>query len=90
MTIKEFNTIRSAAYNAANEIPEIKRALDVAGVAYVYDARQGDHHELLVFTAKTQCNDNTLAEHGFTAAAEVSLILVAHRQTKSVKFRGEA
>jgi hypothetical protein len=90
MTIKEFNTIRSAAYAAANEIPEIKHALDVAGVAYVFDIQEGNHRELLVLTARTQLNDNTLAAHGFTADAAVHTLLKAQRQTKSIKFRGEA
>lgn len=90
MTTKELNTIRAAAYAAANEVPEIRHALDVAGVAYVYDVQEGNHRELLVLTARNQLNDNTLSEHGFTTAAKVSLILVAQRRTKSVKFRGEA
>lgn len=90
MTIKEFNTIRAAAYAAANEVPEIRHALDVAGVAYVYDVQEGDHRELLVLTARTQLNDNTLAAHGFSADAAVHTLLKAQRQTKSVKFRGEA
>ena len=90
MTVKELNTIRAAAYAAANEIPEIRNALDVAGVAYVYDVREGDRRELLVLTARTQLNNNTLADHGFTADAAVHTLLKAQRQTRSIKFRGEA
>lgn len=89
MTVKELNTIRAAAYAAANEVPEIRHALDVAGVAYVFDVQEGDHHELLVLTARTQLNDNTLAAHGFTADAAVHTLLKAQRQTKSIKFGWE-
>lgn len=87
MTIKEYNKFRSAVYAVGLEIPEVREAIDVAGIAYLYEVEElPDKHGVLVLTAKTQLNDNTLAASGFSPNADVRLRAVFNRQTKCVTF----
>lgn len=88
MTIKEFNALRGEIYRAGLDNAEIRAALDVAGVAYIYDLTElPDKHAVIILTAKSQLNNNTLQGLGFdpdkTAA---KLLLTYHRQAKTVTF----
>lgn len=79
--------MRSRIFNAAMENGEIAEAVKTSGVAYVYDIFElPDKHAVLVLTAETQMNDNTLKESGFSPAAHIRRVLVVHGQRKTVDF----
>ena len=57
MTIKELNKIRGDIFSAGLENAEIKKALDVAGIAYLYELTElPDKHASIVLTARAQMN----------------------------------
>lgn len=87
MTVKEYNKIRRAMFDAAKEIPEVAEALKF-GNAFIYDVAQlPDKHEIIVLNNKTQMHDNTLREHGFDpAACTVALKMRLNRATKCAEF----
>lgn len=84
MTVKEYNKIRCAVYEAAMKIPEIEEAVRICGIARIVEVKQlPDKHGVLVLTEKTQLNDNTLRAEGFDPEkAETHTRVVLHRQTK--------
>ena len=84
MTIKDYNKIRSAVYEAAMEIPDVQEAIRVAGIARIIEVHQPpDKHGMLVLTSSTQLNDNTLRQHGFDPdGVDVRTRFVLHQQTK--------
>ena len=84
MTIKEYNKFRSAVYAAAMDIPEVAEAVRIAGIAQIVEVHQlPDKHGILVLTAKTQLNDNTLRAHGFDPEkVDVKTRVILHQQTK--------
>ena len=88
MTIKEYNKLRTAVFDAAMEIPDISDAVNSSGVALVYELRQlPDKHEVVVLTQRTQLNDNLLRSHGFSPAeTDVILKLKLNAQTKCADF----
>ena len=88
MTIKELNKIRGDIFSAGLENAEIKKALDVAGIAYLYELTElPDKHASIVLTARAQMNDNTLRERGFTPEnTKAKLLLTYHQQSKTVTF----
>lgn len=93
MKIKEYNSMKSRIYEIGMECTEVRNALQYNENVYVYDVSQLNppRHEVLVLTAKTQLNDNTLAAHGFAPeSTDANLILTFNRVTKTVKFRGES
>jgi len=90
MTVKEYNALRHSIFCAAMEAPEIEDAVNNSGVAYIYDVWQGENHTVLVLTAKTQLNSNTLIENGFDPElTDTRLVLKLNRQTKCVYFGNE-
>ena len=88
MTTKEYNALRHAIYEEGAAVPEIRAALDAAGIAYLYDVHcLPDKHAVLVLTDRHQLNDNTLTERGLDpATADVTRCLTYHRQTRCVTF----
>lgn len=84
MTIKEYNKFRSAVYASAMEIPDVQEAIRVAGIAQIVEVHQlPDKHGILVLTARTQINDNTLREHGFDPEkVDVKTRVILHQNTK--------
>lgn len=84
MTITNYNALRRRIFDAATQDPEIADAINVAGVAYVYELTQlPDRHAVVVLTAKTQLHDNLLREHGFEPdKATARLTLTLNRRTK--------
>lgn len=66
MTVKEFNTIKAAAFNACTNIPEIQEILSTGYAAHVWEVWEGQKHEYIVTSGLSQMNDNLLRKHGFT------------------------
>lgn len=86
MTIKEYNTIGRATYEAAVKIPEVEDVLRANGTARIYDISESQKHEVWTVAHKTQINSETLREHGFTNDATVTEIMFLNRQTKCAYF----
>ena len=88
MTLKAFNELRGRFYAAAMEDAEIREAVEVSGVAHVYELEQlPDKHAVIVLTARTQLNDNTIQEQGFDpAAVQVRYRFSVSRQRRTVLF----
>ena len=88
MTVKEYNKIRTAVFDAAMEIPDIRDAVKTEGVALVYELTQlPDKREIVVLTQRTQLNDSFVSAHGFSPAetrAVLKLKLTA--RTKCADF----
>ena len=84
MTKKELNAIRAAAYKVFFEQhPDI-----YPGTYYCYRIQEGRQVKLLLLTAKTQLNSNTLRENGFSDNAEARLIFTADCATKTLTPMG--
>ena len=90
MKIKEFNKIRNEIYAEGLKHPEIAEALYYGGVCYLYDVLDASrNHAVLVLTAKTQLNENTLRNAGLDPeTAMAKLVMTYHQQTKCVTFPG--
>ena len=90
MTVKEYNKIRAAVFQAALEnSAEVEEAIRVEGVAYIYDVQAlPDKHVVLVLTHQAQLNDNVLRKLGFDnpEAATARLVMTLNRQTKCATF----
>jgi len=88
MTVKAFNELRSQFYAAAMEDAEIREAVEVSGVAHVFELEQlPDRHAVLVLTARTQLNDSTIRAQGFDpAAVQVRHRFSVSRQRRTVLF----
>lgn len=84
MTKKEFNQLRAAMYSEAMKNAEIAEAVSTSGVCYIYEVEDSTgQHSMIVLSAKTQLNDNTLRAHGIAPeTAKVTLKLTLTRQTK--------
>ena len=88
MKIADFDKLRHAIFVEATQNEEVFEALRVNNIVYLYDVTDGkQQHGVLVLTAKTQLNDNTLAQNGFDAAtARAHLVLTLNRDTKCANF----
>ena len=88
MKIADYNKLRAAVFMEATKNPEIADALRCSETCYLYDVADGkQQHGILVLTAKTQLNDNTLAAEGFDpATARAERVLTLNRQTKCATF----
>ena len=82
MTVKEYNTIGRAAYEAAIKIPDVQEVLDHNSVAMIYDTREDQKHEIWTVAHSSQVNGETLREHGFTKNAQCVPVMWLNRQTK--------
>ena len=84
MKIADYNKLRAAIYADAVKDPEVADALLYNDRVYLYDVTDSkQQHGVLALTAKTQLNDNTLADRGFDAAtARTELIMTLDRKTK--------
>lgn len=88
MTIKEYNKLRTAVFDAAMSIPDVADAVKVSGTALIYDLFQlPDKHEVAVLTNHTQLNDNFFLAHGFSPAdTKAVLKMKLNAQTKCADF----
>lgn len=88
MTVKEYNELRHSLYLEGLEHEEIRKALDNAGVAYLYEIEQlPDKHSVVILTATTQMNSNMLRGLGFDPDASVVTQRLKYiRQRKIVEF----
>lgn len=88
MKIADFNNLRHDIFSEAAKLPEVSDALRLNNIVYIYEVTDGkQQHGVLVLSAKTQLNDNTLAQNGFDAAtARAHLVLTLNRNTKCATF----
>jgi len=88
MTIKEYNTIRRAAYDAALQIPEIADKMCAADELLLFEITQlPDKRAFLPLAYRSQLNDNTLREIGFDSnRAEARLVMTLNRKTKCASW----
>lgn len=88
MKIADYNKLRISVFLEATKNQEIADALKYNDMCYLYDVVDAkQQHGVLVLTAKTQLNDNTLKENGFDAeTARANLVLCLNRTTKCATF----
>lgn len=89
MTVKEFNTIRHAAYLAAMKIPCVQAAFATNDAVYLYEVWEGNLHKYFALSWETQMNDETLRKAGFNPDAQnlkIRRIMVLDRVAKSATF----
>ena len=86
MTKKELNEIKSAAFEKFAE--QHDDFCPGNTMVYCYRVQEGREVKLLLLTAKTQMNSNTLAENGFTDDAVARLLFTVNRKTKTLTPNG--
>lgn len=88
MKIADFNNLRHEIFSEAAKFPEVSDALRHNNGVLVYEVTDGkQQHGVLVLTAKTQLNDNTLVQNGFDPkTARAHLVLTLNRDTKCATF----
>lgn len=86
MTVKEFNTIRHAAFVAAMEIEDVRDAFATNNIVYIYEVTDGENHRVFALSYKTQMNNETLRTNGFTENARIKLVMTLDRTTKCAQF----
>ena len=85
ITRKTLDAINHAAFEVF--YAEHKDAFTV-NTLYIYEIAEGGRFANLILTATTQMNSNTIKDNGFSDAATVSLLFIADRSTKTLRFNG--
>lgn len=86
MTVKEFNAIGRATYEAAVKIPEVAERIASDGQVMIYSIREGQKRAIWCVTRASQINHETLRADGFTDNADVDRMMWVIRQTKCAYF----
>ena len=88
MTVKEYNAVRHAAYVAAIESEDVRKAFTINNIVWIFEVVEGDKHKIFALSAKTQMNKVLLLNEGFSQNASVHQRMILDRATKCATFCG--
>lgn len=82
MQAKELFNFRRKMFDEIIKNKEVKEALKLSDIAYIYDIREKSKRQIIVLISKNHLHENFLSKNSFTNNATIELIYIVNRNQK--------